>query len=98
MAGFRRTRQAEDDLVVIWRYIAENSLSAADGLLDELDAHSQLLVEHPRMGRARDDIAPGLRHFVYGNYLILYRIQDETVEIVRYVHGARDLFSLFIDD
>lgn len=98
MAGFRRTRQAEDDLVAIWRHIAEDSPAAADRLLDELDARSQLLVEHPRMGRARDDIAAGLRYLVHGNYLILYRLDDDTVEVVRYVHGARDLFALSIED
>ena len=26
-----------------------------------------------------------------GNYLILYRVIDDRVEIVRYVHGRRDL-------
>jgi toxin ParE1/3/4 len=43
---------------------------------------------------ARSDIAQGVRHFPVGNYLILYRVDDEGVEIVRYVHGRRRLRGL----
>lgn len=32
---------------------------------------------------------------VEGNYLILYRVHPGIVEIVRVLHGARDLSSLF---
>ena len=37
----------------------------------------------------RDDIARGVRSFPVGSYLILFRSLDDGVEIVRYVHGAR---------
>ena len=32
----------------------------------------------------------GVRRHVYGNYLILYRIERQRVDILRIVHGARD--------
>jgi len=47
------------------------------------------------MGAARDDIRPGLRYLVSDPYLLLYRTTDGGVEIVRAVHGRRDLFGLF---
>jgi len=54
----------------------------------------QYLAEHPEMGAARDDIRLGMRHWISGSCLLLCRITDPGVEIVRAVHGHRDLFSL----
>jgi toxin ParE1/3/4 len=47
------------------------------------------------MGPARPDIAKELRYHPVGNYLLLYRIISGGIELVRLVHGARDLQSLF---
>ena len=33
------------------------------------------------MGRSRDDLRPGLRSFAVGQYVIVYTIEDEDVEI-----------------
>ncbi len=85
------TSQADD----IWIYIAEDNLSAADRLLDEIYAKFSILANQPRLGPARPDIAPELRHFPVGNYLILYREIAGGIEIVRVVHGARRLHNLF---
>jgi toxin ParE1/3/4 len=40
-------------------------------------------------------IAPELRRSLVGRYLILYRIITDGVQVVRVVHGARNLFDLF---
>ncbi len=94
MAKLIRTRQAEIDLLEIWAFIAEENVIAADDLVRKLDARSHQLLEHPKMGTERDDIVNGMRHLTVGNYLILYRIKASDIEIIRYLHGARDLFSL----
>lgn len=94
MAHFKRTALAEDDLIDIWTYIAQDNPSAADALLDRIDLACQRLAEHPGMGPARPDLAPALRYFVVGRYLILYREMPGGVEIVRVVHGARHLPDL----
>jgi len=90
----RRTARAEEDLVAIWAYIARENPQAADRLLDVLDEKSLSLARNPHLGMARDDIAKGVRHFPVGNYLILYRIVRDGVEVVRYVHGMRRLQDL----
>ena len=41
------------------------------------------------------DIAPELRYHPIGHYLLLYRIVSGGIEVVRVVHGARDLLNLF---
>ena len=39
----------------------------------------------------------GLRSFPVENYVAFYRIRNEVVEIVRIIHGARDLSAIFAD-
>jgi toxin ParE1/3/4 len=95
MPIIKRTSQAEEDLIDIWIYIAEDKLSAADRLLDKIDAKISLLADQPRLGPARPDIELELRHFPVGNYLILYREIAGGIEVVRVVHGARRLDNLF---
>ena len=94
MAVLGRTRRADRDLIDIWRYIVEHDPGAADRMLRALDAKMVLLSENPRLGPARPDIAEGLRCFPVGRYVLLYREIAGGVEIVRCVHGARDLFAL----
>ena len=91
----QRTAQADEDLIDLWVYIAQDNPAAADHLLDEFEKKFALLAGLPRLGAARSDIAPGLRHFPMGNYLILYREIDPGIEVVRVVHGARRLSHLF---
>jgi toxin ParE1/3/4 len=95
MPLIRRTAQADEDLIDLWVYIAQDNPKAADHLLDEFENKFALLSEHPRIGSARSDIAPGLRYFPVGNYLILYREIPNGIEVVRVVHGARRLSNLF---
>ena len=57
-----------------------------------------MLADHPLLGPARPDIAPDLRYLISGNYLILYRALGDSVEIVRVLHGARNLSALFTRD
>ncbi len=94
MPTVRKTAQADEDLIDIWVYIAQDNPEAADGLLDEIEDKLVLLSEQPRLGRARPDIAPELRYFPVGNYLILYRERTGGIEVVRVVHGARRLNGL----
>jgi len=94
MPVIRRTAKAEEDLVDIWIYIARDNPDAADRLLEEIDRKLVLLAENPRLGRARPDIAPEFRHWPVGNYLILYRLVADGIEVVRVVHGARRLDRL----
>lgn len=89
-----RTSLAEEDLVGIWINIAKESKAAADRVVDDLDRKTSVIGRHPEIGRERPDIAAGLRYFPSGNYLILYRVLEDHVEIVRYVHGRRDLKRL----
>lgn len=96
MSGRRivRTPAAESDLIDIWIYVASDSPAAADRLLDRIAERIALLGDFPEAGTARPDIAEDLRMLTAGAYVVLYRIAEARVEIVRVVHGARDATAL----
>lgn len=95
MPVLQRTAQAEQDLIEIWTYIAQDNPTAADRVLDDIEQRFHGLADNPLMGRLRPDIAPELRYFTVGKYLILYRTMPRGIQIVRVIHGARDLPHLF---
>ncbi len=95
MSVIQRTAQAEEDLIDIWIYIAQDNPLAADRVLDTIEERFYALADNPLIGRLRPDIAPELHHSSVGKYLILYRTVPGGIQIVRVIHGARDLPHLF---
>ena len=89
------TPQAQEDLTEIWLFIAEDNPVAADGVVDAIERACLRLARNPELGPPRPDIARGLRYVPVGRLLVLYRIIAGGVEVVRVVHGARLLPSLF---
>ena len=88
--------EAKADLDDIWDYIAEESPKAATRFLSSLLAECRLLAESPYIGRERDDIdREGVRSLPFKNYIILYQIGKEAVEILHVFHGKRDYPRLF---
>ena len=51
---YRLTRRARQDVLAIWRYIANNDESAADRFIDLLTHYFRLLGDNPHAGRPRD--------------------------------------------
>nr|WP_292648446.1 type II toxin-antitoxin system RelE/ParE family toxin [Mesorhizobium sp.] len=71
--------------------MAEHNPNAAVRLVDTLERRWDLLTLHPFSGAPREDIAPGIRHLVVGEYLTLYRVGEDSVEILRVLHGRRNI-------
>lgn len=83
---------AETDLLEAWLYIAEDSIEAADRLLDQLDSDARTLLMQPKMGRARDELAAGLRSWPTSTpYLLFYFVDADGITIARVLHHARDV-------
>jgi toxin ParE1/3/4 len=92
----RVSTKAESDLVDIVASLSDYSERAAQRLTDAVVETYDTLVEFPLLGPACDQIKPGWRFFsVDGNYLIFYRVTDESVDILHVVHGMRDLVNLY---
>lgn len=92
-----RSGEAAQDLFDIWNHIAEDSVVAADRVLGRIVEAEHRLLAFPEMGRRRPDVSADLRHWPVGAYLIFYRVTPDHLEVVRVVHGARDLGGLFDD-
>ena len=91
MARIVHSPAAEDDLLEIWLGLAANNVSAAENLMDDLDVATRLLATQPLIGKARREFGAGIRSFPVRDYVIVYRPILGGVELVRVVHGARDL-------
>jgi toxin ParE1/3/4 len=87
----RKSPQAEIDLALIWQFIADGSVKAADTLLDRIDDTFNMLAQTPLAGRARNDLALNLRSFPIGSYVIFYTPVSDGVEVVRVMHGRQDI-------
>lgn len=93
--------EARFDVIDIAYHIAEDSLASADRFAEAIDAAYKQLAAMPGMGALRDYNNPklkGLRMWPvpgFRNHLIFYLASDDKLEIVRVVHGAQDLESLF---
>jgi toxin ParE1/3/4 len=95
MPQVRRRPLAEADILEIWDYIAYDSLAAADRWVDCLDQQFRVLATQPMMGRARDELAPGVRSFPLGRYVVFYVQLDGGIDVVRVLHSARDIDAVF---
>ncbi|PZO77630.1 MAG: type II toxin-antitoxin system RelE/ParE family toxin [Mesorhizobium amorphae] len=88
------TDGARDDLSEIASYVAEASGSARTALrfVDQLIEKCVELASLPgTMGRARPEIAAGIRSTAFGNHVIFFRYADEGLVIVGVLEGHRDI-------
>lgn len=87
--------EAENDFDEIWWYIAQDNPDSADRLLDEIEETCWNLAKFKDMGRNRDELYPGLQSFPVGMYVIFYLPVRGGIEIVRVLHGMRDIDTFF---
>ena len=75
--------------------MAENNPEAAGRLVKEMTRRFALLRDNPHIGREQDKLLVNMRSFVVKNYFIFYLPFEEGVEILRVLHGSRDIGSIF---
>jgi toxin ParE1/3/4 len=95
MKRYRLTRDASNDLGEIARYIAAENPAAAQELLDRIEDRCRSLAEMPEAGRLRGELAANLRSVAVGNYVIFYRPDEDGIQVIRVLHGSRDIANLF---
>lgn len=87
--------EAEADLIEIWEYVAQYNEEAADKLIDTINQKAILLANSPYMGQVRSELQPSIRSFPVAKYVLFYRPIKNGIELVRIIHGARDIENLF---
>jgi len=95
MGRIDRTAASRLDYLEIFLYVGERNLPAAEQLLRDFDAALQRLSDMPGMGPERPDLGKALRSFPVGNYLLIYRTAAPGIQLVRVVHGSRNLRRIF---
>jgi toxin ParE1/3/4 len=91
--------EARNDLQEIYDHIAKDNPSAARRVLTRLRDLARMLAGAPAMGRNRPELGPNIRSFVADRYVIFYRpSRPAGIEVVRVLHGARDVDALFSED
>lgn len=80
--------KAKSDITGIVEYIAADNPDAAANLADAIVYRAESLGFMPLMGRAGR--VSGTREIVaHPNYIIVYRVGDDAVTILRVLHGRR---------
>jgi toxin ParE1/3/4 len=90
---------AEGDLNSLYDWIADGASPAiAKGFILRIRASLESLSLFPERGTRRDHVVPGVR--VYGldrRVTIAFRVDANTVTILRVLYGGRDLAGLLDD-
>ena len=93
---YRVSSNARDDLDQIFLYWAKRvGVETADRLMGRITDRFWLLGEFPDAGKRCADIAPGVRCFPAGKYLIYYRTARGITDILHIFHSARDQKAAF---
>ena len=79
---------AREEARAVFRYIAERDVEAASRLIAALEACAERLPEHPYMYRP-GRISGTREAVVHPNYILIYRVTAEAVEIVNVVHARQ---------
>jgi toxin ParE1/3/4 len=82
--------EAIEDLISLRAYVAEESpVGARRIVLRIVQTIEHLLPDNPHIGRSGR--VPGTRELVIPRtpYIVPYRVQRETIQILRIYHGAR---------
>lgn len=82
-----------DDLSDAYAWIATSGERAGERLLDRADATIERLGRYPLIGAPRDSLAAGLRSIRVRpfRHLIFYRVEEDEIVLIRFLHGARAL-------
>ncbi len=90
---------AQRDLLSITSYISRDSMIAAAKVTARLEAavleRGTVALQYPVVARYSNE---GVRRRVVGSHNIYFRVTEKTVDVLRVVHGARDVVRLLPED
>jgi toxin ParE1/3/4 len=91
MSRYRYSAQADADLDAITDYFATHNPDAGIRLIDEITELCRFTASQPRTGRPRNDLGSGIRSAVVGQYIIFFRATSDGIDVLRVIHGPRDI-------
>jgi plasmid stabilization system protein ParE len=79
--------RASEHLIEIFQYIAQDKPDAAAEITRKLIDLMDQLAEHPRLGRPGR--VKGTRELLHPPFVIMYAVEQETIDIRAVLHGRR---------
>ncbi|MEM8642837.1 MAG: type II toxin-antitoxin system RelE/ParE family toxin [Cyanobacteria bacterium P01_G01_bin.54] len=104
MAKLIKRPQVIRDLIDLATYIAQGNLDSSDRFLRAADETFKQLGQMSGLGRVcyfESGRLQGMRQLAvkgFRKYLVFYRVVEDCVEIVRVLHGSRDLEAILEED
>jgi toxin ParE1/3/4 len=90
MARLKWTIQAVDDTESICKFIGKDSTAYARLFAKDVLQAVKRLSKFPKSGRIVPELRnKNIREIILGNYRIIYRLNNDTVEILTVYHSAR---------
>lgn len=89
------TPLAELDLEAIADYIAADNLERALTFIVELREQCRRIAGNAQAYRRRIELGSDIRSCAYGNYVVFFSASHDEVTVIRVLHGARDIPTLF---
>ena len=102
--NFDFTEDATMDIAEIGFYFAQRDRNVESRFYQAMDKTVHALASSPELGECcqfRSHRTRGMRVwqvYDFSNYLLFYRIQNSTLQILRVIHGARDYAAIFNDE
>ena len=86
------TQNAIEHLVNIYEYIALNSPTYANRMVDRITHRSEQIADQPLSGRIVPEYqTEDIRELIEKPYRIIYRVKANQIDVLAVIHGARFL-------
>ena len=98
MARVQASSSSRADVADILRYLRLNSRQGARRVHRAIDQTFSFLAENPFAGPSRTEFGVAMRSYpvrAYPHYLVFYLPLPDGVQVVRVMHGARNLPRFF---
>ena len=90
------TETAWSDLDEAAQFIAKDSPNYAAAFVREVRDAARSLATFSQRGRVVAEFDdPNIRQLLVRNYRLIYRLTEDTVYVIGFIHGARDLRGLW---
>lgn len=90
---------AIEDLIGLHHWVSTQAdIATADGYLARIEERIAALTNFPHRGSPRDDLVVGLRTLSFERRLLIaYKVEGDTVTVLRIINALRDLAPILLD-